>query len=131
MDLPVRAARRGEVAPTVAVAPEAAAPVAAHHPPSPGFNRRELTRDQGRRRNASVHRGRLRSGSDELADLDLTDLGLRTREPTASSPKTPRFRPRRSCHWTEERSRGDWKVRAETTSAMAATATHWHITGRL
>jgi hypothetical protein len=30
-----------------------------------------------------------------------------------------------------ETSRGDWKVRTETYSAMTATLTHWHVTGRL
>ncbi|MEZ5640325.1 MAG: hypothetical protein R3E92_24625, partial [Burkholderiaceae bacterium] len=38
---------------------------------------------------------------------------------------------RQECHWTEERARGDWKVRTETWSAMTASKTHWHVTGRL
>ena len=38
---------------------------------------------------------------------------------------------RQECHWSEERSRGDWKLRTETYSAMTATKTHWHVTGRL
>jgi hypothetical protein len=30
-----------------------------------------------------------------------------------------------------ETARGDWVTRTETYSAMTASATHWHITGRL
>ena len=38
---------------------------------------------------------------------------------------------RAECHWSDERSRGDWKLRTETYSAMTASKTHWHVTGRL
>ena len=38
---------------------------------------------------------------------------------------------RAECHWTEERARGDWKVRTETWSAMTASKTHFHVTGKL
>jgi hypothetical protein len=125
IDLPVRATRRGEVAPTFA-APEAAAPVKLITL-SKGFNQRELTRDQ------ATGETRLTIVDDycrsTIADLDITTWAC-GRESYSILPGDP-LSAKQSCHWTEERERGNWKVRTETYSAMTASATHWHITGRL
>ena len=124
IDLPVRAKRR-ETAPTFAE-PKAAAPVklVTH---SKAFNRRELTRDQatGETRLTIVDD----FGRSTIADLDLSTWAC-GRESYSILPDDP-LSAKQSCHWTEERSRGDWKVRTETYSAMTASKTHWHITGRL
>ncbi len=125
IDLPVRKTRRGEVAPTFAPA-EAAAPVKQVEIDKP-FHKRELTVDQ-------------RSGEQQLSIVDdfgrstIVEHGLSTwacgRESYRIHPDDP-LSARQECHWSEERSRGDWKVRTETWSAMSASKTHWHVTGRL
>ena len=68
-------------------------------------------------------------GRSTITDLDLTTWGC-GRESYSILPDDP-LSARQECHWTEERSRGDWKARTETYSAMTATATHWHVTGHL
>ena len=125
IDLPVRAKRRNETAPAFA-SPEAATPVKLQTLSQPS-NRRELTRDQatGETRLTIVDD----FGRSTITDLDLTTWGC-GRESYSILPDDP-LSAKQSCHWTEERSRGDWKVRTETYSAMTATATHWHVTGRL
>jgi len=125
MDLPVRAKKRSEIAPVFAPA-EAAPPVSQvtlHKP----FNQRTLTRDQatGETRLDVV---------DDFGRTTLPALGLTLwscgRERYSILPDDP-LSARQECHWTEERSRGDWTVRTETYSALQASKTHWHITGRL
>jgi len=125
IDLPVRAARRSDTAPAFA-APEAAPPVKLTSL-SEAFNRREITRDQatGETQLTIVDD----FGRSTIADLDLTTWAC-GREKYSILPGDP-LSARQECHWTEERSRGDWKVRTETYSAMRASATHWYITGRL
>jgi hypothetical protein len=107
--------------------PAVAAPPVKLQELTKAFNRRELTRDQA-------------SGESRLSIVDdfgrstISALGLTTwacaRESYSILPNDP-LSARQECHWTEERSRGDWNVRTETYSAMTATKTHWHVTGRL
>lgn len=125
MDLPVRAKRRNEKAPPFA-APEAAAPVKLVEHSKP-HNRRELTRDQAT--------GEVRlTIVDDFGHSTIAEHGMALwacgRESYRILPNDP-LSARQECHWTEERARGDWKVRTETWSAMTASKTHWHVTGRL
>jgi putative CocE/NonD family hydrolase len=125
IDVPVRAKNSRNPTPVFAE-PEAAAPVKeiVHSKP---FNRRELTRDQatGETRLTIV---------DDFGRSTIAEHGLQTwacgREQYRICPDDP-LSARQECHWTEERVRGDWKVRTETFSAMTASKTHWHVTGRL
>nr|ART90351.1 Mll5128 protein [uncultured bacterium] len=125
IDIPVRKRRAREVAPTFA-APEAARPVrqTEHSKPS---NLRELTRDQ------ATGEVRLKI-VDDFGRYTIEEHGMQTwacgRENYSIRPDDP-LSARQECHWTEERVRGDWNVRTETYSAMTATKTHWHVTGRL
>ncbi len=125
VDLPLRMPRRGEKAPEFA-APEAAAPVALQQidPPS---NRRELTIDQ----RTGIQRLHI---ADDFGRSAITEHGMVTwacgRETYTIHPDDP-LSAKQECHWSEERARGDWKVRTETYSAMTATKTHFHVTGRL
>jgi len=68
-------------------------------------------------------------GASTITEHGLT-YGAVGRETYRIHPDDP-LSARQECHWTEERSRGDWKVRTETWSAMRASKTHWHVTGRL
>ena len=125
MDIPVRAKRRHEKPPVFAPA-ESSAPVKLVEHSKP-HNRRELTRDQA-------------TGETRLCIID--DFGRSTivehgmtiwacgRENYRILPDDP-LSARQECHWSEECVRGDWKVRTETYSAMRASKTHWHVTGRL
>ena len=125
MDIPVRTARRNEKPPVFAPS-EAAAPVKLQEHSKP-HNTRELTRDQatGETRLTIV---------DDFGRSTIVEHGLTIwacgRENYRSLPHDP-LSARQECHWTEERQRGDWKVRTETYSTMTASKTHWHITGRL
>ncbi|MEO8855858.1 MAG: CocE/NonD family hydrolase, partial [Burkholderiaceae bacterium] len=125
IDLPVRKPRRGEKAPVFAAA-EAARPVKLVEIDKP-FNKRELTIDQttGEQRLSIV---------DDFGRSTIVEHGLTTwgcgRESYSIHPDDP-LSARAECHWSEERSRGDWKVRTETWSAMTASKTHFHVTGRL
>ena len=93
----------------------------------PPFNKREVTVDQ-------------RTGEQRLEIVDdfgrstIVEHGMTTwscgRETYSIHPDDP-LSARAECHWSEEHSRGDWKVRTETYSSMKATKTHWHVTGRL
>lgn len=71
---------------------------------------------------------------DDFGRSEITDHGMVTwacgRETYTIHPDDP-LSAKQECHWTEERARGDWKVRTETYSAMTATKTHFHVTGRL
>ena len=125
IDLPVRKARRAEVAPVFAPA-EAASAVKLLEIDPPA-HRRELTIDQ--------HSGVQRlSIVDDFGRSTIAEHGMTTwacgRETYEIHPDDP-LSARQQCHWSEERSRGDWKVRTETYSAMTASKTHWHVTGRL
>jgi hypothetical protein len=125
IDIPVRAARRAERPPKFAPS-EAAKPVKLLEHSKP-FNKRELTRDQATgetRLNIVDDFGR---STIEEHGLTLWACG---RENYSILPHDP-LSARQECQWTEERQRGDWKVRTETVSAMTASKTHWHITGRL
>jgi len=125
VDVPVRLLRKGERAPTFAPA-EAAPPVKLIEIDKP-FNRREVTIDQrtGEQRLAIV---------DDFGRTEIAEHGMVTwacgRENYSIHPDDP-LSARAECHWTEERARGDWKVRTETYSAMTASKTHFHVTGRL
>jgi hypothetical protein len=125
VDLPLRKIRSEEKPPTFAP-PQAAAPVK-QDVVRPSSNRRELTINQA-------------TGEQTLSIVDdfgastITEHGLTHgaigRETYRIHPDDP-LSARQECHWTEERARGDWKVRTETHSAMRASKTHWHVTGRL
>ncbi len=125
VDLPVRKNRPNEVAPTFAE-PEAAPPVKLTEV-RPASNRRDVLIDQ-------------KTGEQTLSIVD--DFGASTIDEHgltygAIGRETYRIRPddplsaSQECHWTEERSRGDWRVRTETRSALRASKTHWHVSGRL
>lgn len=125
IDLPIRTPRRGEKAPVFAPA-EAAAPVDIVQV-DPPFNQREVSIDQrtGQQRLKIV---------DDFGRSTIVEHGMTSwscgRETYTIHPDDP-LSARAECHWSEERSRGDWKVRTETWSAMTASKTHWHVTGRL
>ena len=125
IDVPVRLPRKGERAPSFAPA-EAAPPVKLLELAKP-FNRREVTIDQrtGVQRMAIV---------DDFGRYEIAEHGMVSwacgREDYSIHPDDP-LSARAECHWTEERSRSDWKVRTETWSAMTASKTHFHVTGRL
>ncbi len=125
IDVPVRQPRRGERAPTFAPA-EAAAPVQLVEVDKP-FHQREVTIDQ----RTGEHRLRI---VDDFGRSTIAEHGMTTwacgRENYAIHPDDP-LSARAECHWSEERARGDWKVRTETRSAMTASKTHWHVTGTL
>ena len=125
IDLPIRKQRRGEMAPVFAPA-EAAAPVKLVQLDQP-FNERKVSIDQrtGEQRLEIVDD----FGRSTIVEHGLT-LWARGRESYSILPDDP-LSARQECHWSEERSRGDWKVRTETYSAMTASKTHWHVTGRL
>jgi hypothetical protein len=125
IDLPVRASRRNEKPPVFAPAEAATAVKLVEH--SKPYNKRELTRDQatGETRLTIVDD----FGRSTIAEHGMT-LWACGRESYRILPDDP-LSARQECHWTEERERGDWKVRTETWSAMTASRTHWHITGRL
>ncbi len=125
VDVPVRKIRRGETPPPFAPA-EAAPPVKLDTVRKPS-NRRALSIDQ-------------KTGEQCLTIVDdfgvstITEHGLTYggvgRETYRIRPDDP-LSARQECHWTEERSRGDWAVRTESYSTMTASKTHWHVTGRL
>jgi uncharacterized protein len=125
IDLPIRKARRDEKAPEFA-APQAAAPVALTAISAP-WHRREVTTDQatGETRMSIV---------DDFGRNTIAEHGLTTwacgRENYRILPNDP-LSARQECHWSEEMSRGDWKLRTETYSSQTASKTHWHVQGRL
>jgi predicted acyl esterase len=125
IDVPVRKARRGERAPVFAPA-EAAPPVKQKELVKPS-NLREVTIDQ----RTGVQRLRI---VDDFGRYEIAEHGMVIaacgREHYSIHPDDP-LSARAECHWTEERARGDWKVRTETHSAMTASKTHFHVTGRL
>ena len=125
IDLPIRKQRRGEKPPAFAPA-EAAGPVQLVQVDKP-FNQREVTINQ--------HTGEQRLDIvDDFGRSTIAEHGMTSwacgRETYTILPHDP-LSARAECHWSEERSRGDWKVRTETYSAMTASKTHWHVTGRL
>ena len=125
LDVPIRKSQRKELPPSFLPA-EAAAPVR-QIALSPPFNKRELTRDQAT--------GEVRLHiEDDFGRSTIVDHGMTTwacgRESYSIFPDDP-LSARQECHWTEERSRGDWKVRTETRSAMTASKGYWHVTGSL
>lgn len=91
------------------------------------FNRREITIDQttGEMRLTII---------DDFGRFQSPKHGLTTwecgRETYSILPGDP-LSARQEAHWTEELSRGRWKVRTETYSDLRATARHWLIKGRL
>ncbi len=125
MDVPVRLPRKGEVAPSFA--PAEAAPAVKLIGVDKPLHKRELSIDQhtGIQRLAIV---------DDFGRSTIAEHGMTTwacgRENYSIHPDDP-LSARQECHWSEERSRGDWKVRTETYSAMTASKTHWHVTGLL
>jgi hypothetical protein len=125
IDIPVRTARRAEIAPDFA-ASEAAAPVNVLEHSKP-FNQRELTRDQ------ATGEVRLRI-LDDFGRSTIVEHGMTVwacgRENYSIFPHDP-LSARQDCHWSEERQRGDWKVRTETFSTMTSSKIHWHVSGRL
>lgn len=125
VDLPLRRRRRKEVAPRFAPA-QAAPPVALTELRAPS-NRREVHIDQG----SGMHTLTIVDdfGASRIDEHGLC-YGAVGRETYRIHPDNP-LSARQECHWTEERWRGDWKVRTETRSALRASKTHWHVTGRL
>ncbi|MEI6619064.1 MAG: CocE/NonD family hydrolase [Betaproteobacteria bacterium] len=125
IDLPVRAKKRGEKAPQFAP-PEAAAPVRLKTVDAP-WNKREVRIDQA----TGKRRMLIEDDFGRSTDLEhgLTTWG-RGRESYSILPEDP-LSARQECHWSMETSRGNWVTRTETYSSMRATATHFHITGRL
>ena len=125
VDLPIRKRRRGEVAPVFAPA-ETSAPVKLVQVRAPA-NQRELTIDQ----KTGAYSLRIVDdfGASTIIEHGLT-YGSCARESYHILPDDP-LSARQECHWTEERSRGDWKVRTETYSSLRATKTHWLVSGRL
>ena len=125
IDIPQRTKVRGEKAPVFAPA-EAAPPVKLRTIDKP-WNRREVTIDQATGERRMVI-------EDDFGRSTSTEHGLTTwgrgRESYRILPHDP-LSARQECHWSMETSRGDWVTRTETYSAMTASATHWHITGRL
>ena len=125
IDLPVRAKKRGDQAPQFAP-PEAAAPVRLKTVDAP-WNKREVRIDQATGERRMVIEDDF--GRSTNLDHGLTTWG-RGRESYSILPEDP-LSARQECHWSMETSRGDWVTRTETYSSMRATATHFHITGRL
>jgi putative CocE/NonD family hydrolase len=125
IDLPVRAKKRGEKAPQFAP-PEAAAPVRLKTVDAP-WNKREVRIDQATGERRMVIEDDF--GRSTNLEHGLTTWG-RGRESYSILPEDP-LSARQECHWSMETSRGDWVTRTETYSSMRATATHFHITGRL
>ena len=125
IDLPVRAKKRGDKAPQFAP-PEAAAPVRLKTVDAP-WNKREVRIDQATGERRMVIEDDF--GRSTNLDHGLTTWG-RGRESYSILPEDP-LSARQECHWSMETSRGDWVTRTETYSSMRATATHFHITGRL
>ena len=125
IDLPVRAKKRGEKTPQFAP-PEAAAPVRLKTVDAP-WNKREVRIDQA----TGERRMLMEDDFGRSTDLEhgLTTWG-RGRESYSILPEDP-LSARQECHWSMETSRGNWVTRTETYSSMRATATHFHITGRL
>jgi len=125
IELPVRAKKRGEKTPQFAP-PEAAAPVRLKTVDAP-WNKREVRIDQA----TGERRMLIEDDFGRSTDLEhgLTTWG-RGRESYSILPEDP-FSARQECHWSMETSRGNWVTRTETYSSMRATATHFHITGRL
>jgi predicted acyl esterase len=125
MELPVRSRSGSKKVPKFAE-PESATPVKLIEHSKPR-NLRELTRDQatGETRLTIV---------DDFGRTTIAEHGLEIwacgRETYRILPNDP-LSARQECHWTEERSRGDWKVRTETYSSLTASKTHWHVAGRL
>ena len=125
IDLPVRAKKRGEKTPQFAP-PEAAAPVRLKTVDAP-WNKREVRIDQA----TGERRMLIEDDFGRSTDLEhgLTTWG-RGRESYSILPEDP-LSARQECYWSMETSRGNWVTRTETYSSMRATATHFHITGRL
>jgi putative CocE/NonD family hydrolase len=125
IDIPIRSARP-EPSLTEFAPAETASPVKLTVLSQP-FNKRELTRDQ------ATGEVRLRI-EDDFGRSTIVEHGMTTwacgREQYSIYPDAP-LSARQECHWTEERTRGDWSVRTETRSAMTASKTHWHVTGSL
>jgi hypothetical protein len=125
IDLPVRTKKRGEKTPQFAP-PEAAAPVRLKTVDAP-WNKREVRIDQA----TGERRMLIEDDFGRSTDLEhgLTTWG-RGRESYSILAEDP-LSARQECHWSMETSRGNWVTRTETYSSMRATATHFHITGRL
>lgn len=125
IDLPIRPTRRNEQ--PVTFAPAESAPAVKMTTLDKPWNKREVTVDQrtGEQRMSIV---------DDFGRHRIEEHGLITwscgRENYRILPHDP-LSARQECHWSMETSRGDWKVRTETYSAMTASPTHWHVTGRL
>jgi hypothetical protein len=125
IDIPTRPKVRGEKAPVFA--PAEGAPAVKLKTIDEPWNKREVTINQatGQRRMTI---------EDDFGRSTSTEHGLTTwgrgRESYRILPNDP-LSARQECHWSMETSRGDWVTRTETYSAMSASATHWHITGRL
>ena len=125
IDIPKRPKRRGDKAPVFA--PAEGAPAVQLKTIDKPWSRREVTINQStgeRRMLIEDDFGRSTS-----LEHGLTTWG-RGRESYRILPHDP-LSARQECHWSMETARGDWSTRTETYSAMTASATHWHITGRL
>jgi hypothetical protein len=125
IDLPLRKRRRGEKAPEFAPA-QAAKAVELIELDAP-WHKREVQIDQatGERRMTIIDD----FGRSTIAEHGLTTWGC-GREYYRILPQDP-LSARQECHWSMETARGDWVTRTETYSTMTASATHFHITGRL
>jgi putative CocE/NonD family hydrolase len=125
LEIPVRGRRPEDTAPDFAEA-EAAPPLRRREIQKPS-NKREITIDQasGETRLTIV---------DDFGRYEIVEHGLTSwecaREIYTIMPDDP-LSARQEIHWSEELSRGRWKVRTETYSELTATREHWLIKGRL
>jgi predicted acyl esterase len=125
LEIPVRGRRPEDTAPDFAEA-EAAPPLKRREIQKPS-NKREVTIDQasGETRLAII---------DDFGRYEIVEHGLETwecaRELYTILPEDP-LSAKHEIHWSEELSRGRWKVRTETYSELTATKEHWLVKGRL
>jgi uncharacterized protein len=125
LEIPVRGKRPEDMAPDFAET-EAAPPLKRREIQKPS-NKREVTIDQasGETRLTIV---------DDFGRHEIVEHGLVTwecaRESYTIMPDDP-LSARQEIHWSEELSRGRWKVRTETCSELTATKDHWRVRGSL
>jgi len=125
LEIPVRGRRPEDQAPEFQK-PESATPLKRKEIQKPS-NKRVVTIDQasGETRLTIV---------DDFGRYEIVEHGLQTwecaREYYTITPGDP-LSARHEIHWSEELSRGRWKIRTETYSEMISTKHHWLVKGRL
>jgi hypothetical protein len=125
IEVPVRAARKGEREPRF---PEAVA--------APALDQEELRKPSNRReRGLDPATGAVTlTIEDDFGKYRNRDHGLVTGSVGREFYSIRRDDPLSAlarCHWTEELERETWNVRTETFSEMRADATHFHLTARI